>query len=57
MHGAATQNETSEFGAEKGLFQGQKKENKWLCSKYPELLEGFSKVFLRPGNGSGSQGM
>ena len=34
-HCAATQSETSEFGAEKGLFQGQEKEGKWVVLKIP----------------------
>ena len=41
MHSEAKQTETSEFGAEKCLLQGQARRMGSLCSKCPKLPEGF----------------
>ena len=41
MQGEATQMETSDCGAEKGLLQGPSKKDEWLVFKKPKLSDGF----------------
>ena len=46
MHNEAKQNETSEFGAEKGLLQGYTR-RMVAHAPNPKLPKGFSKAFLQ----------
>ena len=45
IHGETKQTKTSEFGAKKSLLQGQERTSS-LCSKNPQLLNGFQGVFI-----------
>ena len=57
-HSEAKQTETSGFGAEKGLLQGQARRMGGSCSKNPELPDGFwGEVFNRQNLGGGLQGV
>ena len=44
MHGEAKQTETSEFGADRGVYCRTLKGDRWLLSKKPTT---FSKAFLK----------
>ena len=51
-HSEAKQKDMSEFGAEKGLFQSQaRRMERLIPSKSPNFLQGFSKAFLKQGEG------
>ena len=56
MYGEVKQIETSEFGAERGLLQGQSRRMGGLCSKIPNSLKSFSKAFLKRRWGRGIPG-
>ena len=56
MDGEVKQIETSEFGAERGLLQGQARRMGGLCSKNPNSLKSFSKAFLKRRWGRGIPG-
>ena len=47
MHGETEQTKTLEFGAEKGLLQGQARRVGELCSKSPNSLMGFREEFFK----------
>ena len=55
-HSEAKQTETLEFGAEKGLLQGQARRTGGSCPKTLDSSKGFSKVLLKARQGRGITG-